>query len=197
MKKDWKGPAPVNPFEPHIEVLTSVKWPEDGNGSVELNCGGMGFVGMNQKDMFDPDRDWPAVLTPGTALCLWTYQFSRVAMIQRFDVAKNEWETVWFLGNDFQTREERKASDEAYEKAAKDASSRIKQDIDDGKSLVEIKNGLNGLGLTGFMVGWAMGRAIQMAENRTNAERIRIDWNAEHGRDDGEGVVNPAIMTTG
>ena len=182
-------------FEARIEKLYSIRF--DGpDAAVEMHFGNDGssvFMGAKRKDFFCPDENWEAQLVSGVALRLWTLQWSRIAGIEvRVDGA---WKTLWFCGNDFQTKADRERSEKGYANFIEDEGKRIAKWIDAGKTLQEIESSVSDEH-TGNTMGCAMAMGIQTATDRVKAESIRKVWNKDHGvAEDHGGVVNPAILT--
>ncbi len=183
------------PFQPREYTIHAIKWPDDDTDRVEIRCegGSMVCAMAKEKDLFrNKDRNWRESLTPGGRLRLWTISWSRVLFIEWWDGAS--WLSVWCQGNDFQTKAEEEARSKAYDQFCRSQAALIAGMIDEGKDLAAIEAGVDP-GHSGFTMGWAMHHGIGRAERRENAELVRLAWNERHGVTEGEGTVNPAVLT--
>lgn len=200
-------------FEPRIVVLQEVVW--DGEGPVKFvtDDGGV-WCSAKRKDFWQPDKDWESIIVPGIKMRFWTVQWSTVigfeVLVPRnseetsvasaktlgsSSSSTHEWVSVWCMANNFQTKAERKAGEEAYVKFIEDEGNKIAQWIDEGKNLKEI-NELISDGHTGNTHAWALNLGTQRAKNQENAKKVRREHNEYWGvKEDTEGLVNPAVMT--
>lgn len=177
-------------FEPQIRVVTEVKW--DGEGDVEIHCDGTVWAGSKRKDFWGPDKEWESIIVPGARLRYWAVQWSRVI---GFEVEiDGKWVSVWCKGNDFQTKAEREASSKAYGDFVIDEGKKIAKAIDDGKTLEQIDEIIDD-GHSGNTYAWALNYGIGNATDKAKAEIIRKAHNLKWDVTEGEGLVNPAVVT--
>ena len=181
----------MNPFTERIETIAKIKWPDDGDGHLEIDCGALVFGGAKRKDFFCPDDDWESIIKPGVDIKFWDYRL-RITLLQIF--IDHNWKTFWYCGNDFQTKAEREASEKTYNDFVENEAIRIKEMIDSGESFYDIKQSMYGKGHTGFTSGCCINGAINTATNSKHAEVIRKAWNKDCGQTS-NGVVNPAVMS--
>ena len=182
-------------FESRIEKIDSIKW--DGENHVEINSDGGVFCGAKRKDFWNPDNNWEDIIVPGVNIRLWTVQYSRVIGFEVLKKSKKllaEWEPVWCCTNNFQTKSERERADKAYVDFIQQESEIISGLIDAGMSLKEIDSMIS-RDHSGNTYACALGLGIKNAKNKIKAEEVRKEHNAKYGKKDGEGLVNPAIMT--
>jgi hypothetical protein len=86
----------------------------------------------------------------------------------------------------------KKNSEDGYSKAVVKAGEVVMKLLDEGKTPEEAEQGLYNLDLTGFMAGAAIQAVCHFHER---GEEMKTWWNRSYGVENGEGVVNPAIMT--
>jgi hypothetical protein len=177
-------------FEARESMLEAITW--DGEDRVEIKSDGWTFAGAKRKDFFNPDDDWESRLVPGARIRFWTIQCSRIIGFEWWD--GTAWKAIWCAGNDFQTKAERKAADDAYAAFIDEEGTRIASLIDDGNSLAEIDDLLSP-GHTGNTYGWALHLGIQRARYHERAEAIRREHNAKYGQPEAHGTINPALLT--
>jgi len=182
-------------FDGETTKIRKIEFDADVNGPVRFDTSaGFTFV-LPRKDFFAAfDHDWPAELTPGTTLRVWTLQGSRLAGVEYLKPISNQWIAVWFVGNHFDTKEEAERKLNEYVKFIEDEGTKIAELIDKGADLKMIHDALSD-GHTGNTMGMAMSKGIAEAKDRVNAEKIKDAFNDMFGVKPGEkGVVNPAIM---
>ena len=178
-------------FTPEIRTIKRVKWDGEGNVDFEFEEG-FCWCGAKRKDFWGPDDDWKSKIKRGSKIRLWTVQWSTVL---GFEVLVNDrWQSVWCHANDFQTKAERKKSDEGYVNFIEKEGNRIAKWIDQGKNLQEIDKLISDEH-TGNTHACALNIGIRKAKNRENAEKVRKEHNKEWGVEDKKGLVNPAFMT--
>jgi hypothetical protein len=188
-------------FEQKEEVIKTIKWHGEGNVEIEVESGWC-FSGAKRKDFWNPDEKWEQILKPGSKIREWTVQWSRVIGFEvwienKKDWGKNQrdnWRPVWCVGNDFETKAERKKSEDGYVNFIKKEGNRIAKFIDQGKSLKQIDK-LIAKGHSGNTHACALGIGISKAKNKENADRVRKEHNEFWGVKEGKGLVNPAILT--
>lgn len=181
-------------FHSREEFIKEIKWNgSDGRVDLITDDGGH-FSGMERKDFFHPQDDWESLLVPGVALRTWNTLGSCVAGVEA--LIGGAWRSVWYVGNDFDTKEQSEASDKAYRDFIDREGKRIAGWIDEGKTLVEIDDLIDD-DHTGFTYGASLALGIQQSKNKDFSSIIQRDHNAKYGVKDSEGVVNPALMTVG
>ena len=179
-------------FTPEIQTIKDVTW--NGEGSVDFNFeGGTCWAGAKRKDFWNPDEKWEKIIKKGSKIRLWTVQWSTVL---GFEVETKEkgWVSVWCHANNFQTKKERKKSDDGYVNFIEKEGNRIARWIDQGKNLQEIDKLISD-DHTGNTHACALNIGIRKAKNKENAEKVRKEHNKEWGVEDKKGLVNPAVMT--
>lgn len=189
-------------FESREETIKSIKWSGESNVEIEVEDGWV-FSGAKRKDFFCPDNNWEQIIKAGSKIREWTIGWSRVMGFEVWiDDKKNldrhqkdNWRPVWCVGNDFETKAERKKSEDGYANFIKKEGLKIAKFIDAGKSLKQIDK-LIAKGHSGNTYACALGIGISKAKNKENADRVRKEHNKYWGiGEDKKGLVNPAILT--
>jgi len=188
-------------FQPNIFEVKSVKWPEDDNDRVtfeiEGNSFGSHWAGSRRKDFWrraPGEPEWEEVITPGTLIKTWETTNSVVGL-QVF--VEDDWENVWCASNNFRTRAEEKKGKEDYNNFILDEGKRIADMIDAGKSYDEINSSCDEKGHSGNTHAHSLAYGIAHAKNEENALEVKRAHNKFYGRENTDGVVNPAVMTLG
>ena len=181
-------------FSSKLVTVEAIKW--HGEDDVDITCELGTFSGAKRKDFFCPDENWEKRIKVGSQLKLWTIQYSRIIGIEWRDPKSGLLEHVWVVGNDFETKAQREASNKSYNDFIKAEGRKIAGWIDHGETLDDIQK-LIDPGHSGNTYGYALSIGISSAKNKKNAEKIRKEHNAEYGAKHSSGVINPAILTIG
>jgi len=187
-------------FIPQECVIKSVKWDGEGTVVFDFDSGGdmtgFSWAGAKRKDFWHPDHDWEVWLRAGARLRLWTVQISGVIGFQWFDPELNQWEDVWCALNNFQTKAERKAAEDAYFGEIESIGKTVTDALNHGSEPEAIMKLFDQKGYTGNMVFWMVGTGIKDTTNKEAGEKMRVFWNKYWGDESGKpGLLNPAIMT--
>jgi len=193
---------PLAPQQIPVEVY-KVTFKQHGDYQLEMSWDGYGsclnlekcyrisdwFESKTRREFAEKLRDW---------LCAeprWIAWHGRKwgARLQ-LDVWNDGWVTIWRAGNEsFRSFDEEEKQMDAYCKFIEDEARKIADFIDEGRALEEI-DALIDKGHSGNTYGMALHFGIQQAENKENADAVRMAHNAKHGVTSGDGTVNPAIL---
>lgn len=178
MKMQNEKQRSISMFDSDIHTVSQVKW-NSPDGTIELECdGAMCFEGMKEKDLYHRDFPWHDHLKPGAKLRMWTIQASWVAGVQiQID---NEWKTMWYVGNNFETQEQAKASATAYNNFVEDEARKVKQMVEQGSEYHEILEAMDD-GHSGFTHGAAFLHGVEIANAiKEYKDRLSARYRKEH-----------------